>query len=247
MLAAKNISQPEVSALLIESVQRLSAARSLPEIIAVTKHAARQGTQADGVTFIMVDGDHCHYIDEDAIGPLWKDRRFPMECCVSGWAIKHRTSVVIPDIEHDERIPLQLYRPTFVRSLSIVPIRSREPFGAIGVYWARPHHPAPATVAWLQALADATCAGIETVRALQEVETLRKNSNPPMPAANQPVRMCAWTRRLWHGGQWLSVEAFLTERFGLEITHAMSEEAQRKYLGDLPENSPQNSRASFPG
>jgi hypothetical protein len=85
------------------------------------------------------------------------------------------------------------------------------------------------------------------VRALQEVETLRKNSNPPMPAANQPVRMCAWTRRLWHGGQWLSVEAFLTERFGLEITHAMSEEAQRKYLGDLPENSPQNSRASFTG
>lgn len=39
------------------------------------------------------------------------------------------------------------------------------------------------------------------------------------------VTFCAWTGRIqWHG-QWVSVEQFLEERFGLNVSHGISEEA----------------------
>ncbi|MCC6677943.1 MAG: hypothetical protein IT436_12435 [Phycisphaerales bacterium] len=43
------------------------------------------------------------------------------------------------------------------------------------------------------------------------------------------VAICAWTRRVRWKGQWVSIEDFLMERFGLTITHGISEEA----LADL--------------
>ena len=39
---------------------------------------------ADGATFVLRDGDCCYYVDEDAISPLWKGQRFPLEACISG-------------------------------------------------------------------------------------------------------------------------------------------------------------------
>jgi GAF domain-containing protein len=71
--------------------------------------------------------NRCYYADEDAISPLWKGQRFPLSACISGWAIINRQSVVIEDIYADERIPHDAYRPTFVKSLAIVPIRTLEP------------------------------------------------------------------------------------------------------------------------
>lgn len=42
--------------------------------------------------------------------------RFPgMSACISGWAMLHRRSAVVPDIYADSRIPADAYRPTFVR------------------------------------------------------------------------------------------------------------------------------------
>jgi hypothetical protein len=37
--------------------------------------------------------------------------------------------------------------------------------------------------------------------------------------------MCAWTRRLKLNDEWLSVEDFLQRRFGLQVSHGISEEA----------------------
>ncbi len=39
------------------------------------------------------------------------------------------------------------------------------------------------------------------------------------------LRMCAWTRRVWHEGKWLSFEAFMEARFGISTTHGISEAA----------------------
>src|SRR5579875_580382 len=108
---------------LIAVIQRLSLARSVGEIQAIVGTAARRLTGADGATFILRDGDHCHYVDEDAMSPLWKGQRFPMRSCASGWVIEHRRPLVIEDIFTDGRIPADLYRPTFVRSMALVPIR----------------------------------------------------------------------------------------------------------------------------
>ncbi len=221
--------------MLIQAVQEVSVAETLDAIVAIVTHAARAGTGADGVSFVLRDGDKCFYVDEDSIAPLWKGRRFPLCECVSGWAMLHRQPVAIPDITQDLRIPQDAYRPTFVRSLVMVPIRSQDPIGAIGAYWASQHLASPETVHWLQALADATSAGIEAVRASEEVAELRRNaSTPPLP--EQPrelVRMCAWTKRLFHDGHWMSMEAYLRSRYGVEVTHGMSDDALARFKQEI--------------
>jgi hypothetical protein len=33
---------------------------------------------ANGVALVLREGDFCHYVAEDAIGPPWKGKKFPM-------------------------------------------------------------------------------------------------------------------------------------------------------------------------
>jgi two-component system CheB/CheR fusion protein len=116
-------------------LDELAAADSITQVGEIVRSAARRVARADGATFVLRDGDLCFYADEDSIAPLWKGQRFPMTECISGWAMLHKQSVAVPDIELDPRIPLVAYRPTFVRSLIMVPIDRNEPVGAIGAYW----------------------------------------------------------------------------------------------------------------
>lgn len=155
---------------LIEVVQQLSLARDLETVMQIVRHAARRLTGADGATFVLRDGDKCFYADEDAISPLWKGQRFPMSACISGWVMLNRQPALIGDIYADPRIPADAYRPTFVKSLAMVPIRTLDPIGAIGNYWAELHRPAPEQVRVLQALADTTAVAMENVRIYAELE-----------------------------------------------------------------------------
>ena len=131
----------------------LASARTIERVGRVVRSAARRVSGADGATFVLRDGDLCFYADEDAIAPLWKGQRFPMTECISGWAMLHHASVAIPNIELDHRIPLAAYRPTFVRSLVMVPIGRGEPVGAIGAYWAANGRASAAALAALDKLA----------------------------------------------------------------------------------------------
>ena len=158
---------------LVRVVQELSLARDVAAVQDITRRAARALTGADGATFVLRDDDKCFYADEDAIAPLWKGLRFPLESCISGWAMLNRQAVVIEDIYVDDRIPQEAYRPTFVQSLVIVPIRSTAPLGAIGNYWATPHQPTAEEVALLQALADSTAVAMENIATLAELERRR--------------------------------------------------------------------------
>ncbi|MBW8881387.1 MAG: GAF domain-containing protein, partial [Asticcacaulis sp.] len=146
---------------LVGVVQALSQARDIDSVVAIVRRAARRLTGADGATFVLRDGDKCYYADEDAIAPLWKGMRFPMETCISGWVMRNARSTVIEDIYADARIPADAYRPTFVKSLAMVPIRREAPIGAIGNYWASQHRPSGEEVAVLQALADTTSVALE--------------------------------------------------------------------------------------
>jgi GGDEF domain-containing protein len=148
---------------LVQVVQRLSLTKRLDEVQEIVRHAARDLTGADGATFVLRDGPRCFYADEDAIAPLWKGNRFPLGSCISGWSMLNRKAAVIPDIYEDERIPHEAYRPTFVKSLAMVPIRQLKPIGAIGNYWAEPHQPTEAEVGLLQALADTTAVAMESI------------------------------------------------------------------------------------
>jgi hypothetical protein len=173
LLTFTPVSRLEQAGELVGTIQRLSLARSVPEIQEIVRSAARRLTGADGATFVLREGTYCHYADEDAISPLWKGQRFPMSTCISGWAMLNRRPAVIEDIYSDDRIPHDAYRPTFVKSLAMVPIRKLDPIGAIGNYWATPHQPTEEEVELLQALADSTAVALENVRVYQELEQAR--------------------------------------------------------------------------
>ncbi|HET8815721.1 MAG TPA: sensor domain-containing diguanylate cyclase [Solirubrobacterales bacterium] len=151
-------------------MQELSLASSVEEVQRIVRVTARQLAGADGATFVLRDGERCFYADEDAIAPLWKGQRFPLEACISGWAMLNRQSVAIEDIYADERIPHEAYRPTFVKSLVMVPIRRVDPLGAIGIYWAALHCPSEREIGLAQALADSTAVAMEHVRVLGELK-----------------------------------------------------------------------------
>lgn len=170
---------------LIAAVQDLSLADNLDAIAEVVRVTARALTGADGATFVLRDGGLCHYVDEDAIGPLWKGRRFPLDSCISGWVMQHRQAASIEDIYADPRIPVDAYRPTFVKSLVMVPIRTREPIGAIGNYWARRHRPSDDEIRALQALADATAVAMERVQLYRELEQRVRERTSELEAANR--------------------------------------------------------------
>jgi signal transduction histidine kinase len=155
---------------LVAVVQRLSLARNLSTIIDIVRRAARALVHADGASFVLRDGDRCFYVDEDAIGPLWKGQRFPMQACISGWTMLNREPAVIEDIYQDARIPHDAYRTTFVKSLVMTPIRTAAPIGAIGVYWATPHLATQAQTDLLQALADSTSIAIEAAEGFANLE-----------------------------------------------------------------------------
>jgi diguanylate cyclase (GGDEF)-like protein len=155
---------------LVRAVRDLSMARDMTTIQNIVRSAAREMTGADGATFVLRDGNFCHYVDEDAISPLWKGKRFPLETCISGWVMLNRQTAVIENIYDDARIPADAYKPTFVQSLVMVPIRTAVPVGAIGNYWARQQRPGDEHVALLETLANTTAIAIENVQAYLKLE-----------------------------------------------------------------------------
>lgn len=156
--------------MLVEVVQELSIATSMENIMRTVRMSVRTLMNADGSTFILLENDACYYADEETISPLWKGRRFPLNGCISGWAMTNKQSVAIEDIFSDERIPHDEYRSTFVKSLAIAPIRSNDPLGAIGAYWADIHSPSQMEIQLLQTLADAAAKAVENVQLIDGLE-----------------------------------------------------------------------------
>lgn len=179
--------------LFVQTIQRLSLARDLETVMKIVRTAARNLTGADGATFILREDDKCYYADEDAIGPLWKGQRFPGSACISGWVMEHGKPAVIPDIYVDERIPWEAYKPTFVKSLAVVPIRSIAPIGAIGNYWARQYQPTEAEVQLLQALADITSVTLENVRVYADLENMVLERTRQLEAKNKDLEALSWS------------------------------------------------------
>ncbi len=148
---------------LVEIIQKLSLCQTLDEIIHIVRKAAREISGADGATFVLKEEDLCHYVDEDALGPLFKGNHFPANICISGAAMAEGRAIVVPDIYEDARIPIDVYRPTFVRSLCMTPIREKNPVGAIGAYWKDPHVATEDEALMLAVLANASSIAMENV------------------------------------------------------------------------------------
>lgn len=154
---------------LLETVTALASARTLDDVTRIVRNSARALTQADGVTFVLREDGTCYYADEEAIGPLWKGSRFPLQSCISGWAMLNRQILVVPDIYADARIPHEAYRPTFVKSLVMVPVRPEDPVAAIGAYWAQRHEATWEEQRILQAIANAAALALSNVELYGEL------------------------------------------------------------------------------
>ncbi|HXS07652.1 MAG TPA: GAF domain-containing protein [Rhizomicrobium sp.] len=115
--------------------KRLTAAESRAQAIETIRTTARSICGSDGITIVLREGDLCHYVEEDAIAPLWKGQRFPLSTCISGWSMMNAQTAVIEDVFADPRIPHDAYRPTFVKSMIMTPIGDTKPVAAIGAYW----------------------------------------------------------------------------------------------------------------
>ncbi|WP_433795671.1 GAF domain-containing protein [Actinoplanes sp. CA-252034] len=147
--------------MLRDVVAALGRAPGLTAVQQLVRTSARVLADAHGATVVLREGDRCFYADEDAISPLWKGQRFPITECISGWAILSRLPAVVPDVRVDERIPQDAYRPTFVRSLAMIPVRAADPLGAVGVYWSTARRATDEELARLSTLAEATGAALE--------------------------------------------------------------------------------------
>lgn len=178
---------------LVTAVEQLAFARDVAAVQAVVREAARQLCGADGATLVLKDGDRCYYADEDAIAPLWKGQRLPLEACIGGWTMLNRQAAAIPDIYADDRILHDIYRPTFVKSLAMVPIRAADPLGAIGNYWAEPHRPTEEEMRLLQALATSTAVAMDRIAINLELETRVLQRTAELEIAKADLRRLALT------------------------------------------------------
>jgi GAF domain-containing protein len=154
---------------LAQAIGALAASQDVDEVASVVRACARALVNSDGVTFVLKEQEHCHYIDEDAIAPLWKGSRFPLDACISGWVMLHAQIAVIADIYADPRVPHDAYRPTFVKSLVMVPVPQQQPIAAIGAYWQISHEATWSEQYTLQALANAAGVALTNMKLYAEL------------------------------------------------------------------------------
>lgn len=150
---------------LIKAIEQLAGASDITDIIDTVRNTARDISGADGVCFVLRENDRCHYVDESAIAPLWKGKRFPLNTCVSGWCMMHDQTAVISDVFDDPRVPIDVYRPTFVKSMVVVPLRASEPVGAIGFYWGQTRQFSENELGIVEALGRSTSAALAAIKA----------------------------------------------------------------------------------
>ena len=164
------------SQLLADATRQFSTSLQLQDLLPAICRAAREIAEADGATVVLREDDKVHYVEEDAIEPLWKGHRFPITACISGWSILEHKPAVVEDIYEDTRLPIAAYQSTFVKSLAIVPVRSHDPLGAIGVYWAEGRKATDREVALLEALADAAHIALINTRLYEQTKAAREQA-----------------------------------------------------------------------
>jgi len=184
---------------LIDLVQSLSLATSQAEITNTVTRAVRRLLGADGATFVFREGDCCYYADEDSVQPLWMGKRFPLARCISGWAMDKQRTVVVDDIREDGRIPQEAYRPTFVRSLAMAPVRTPAPVAAIGAYWASPRQPDDEQVALLQAIAHAASLALQNLELVNSLKMASETKSRLLSAVGHDLRQPLQSLSLFAG------------------------------------------------
>lgn len=225
--------------LLASALTKLTGSGTRAEILEIVRIYARQLIRADGVSIVLRDAEQCYYAHEDSPeGPLWQGQRFPLMSCISGWAMLNNQTAIIEDVYQDDRIPHAAYKPTFVKSLVMVPVGGPDPVAAIGAYWGRTWRPNPIDVAVLETLARA--AG--TALYQRAVESQLRESEQRLRSAfsNALAGFCL----IGLDGRFLEVNGRFAEIFGyahadleshsfFDLTHAEDRDRERFMFAQL--------------
>lgn len=152
--------------LLTDAIVQPQSGQTFDSLMDVVRAAARQLSQADGVSIVLRDGGQYHYVDDKSTRPRWPGQAFPLLACVADWALRAGQTAVVRDVYADERIPANVCEPAFIKSLLMVPVGLPEPIAAVGAYWSYRHDADPEEVAILEALARATGTALHNVELL---------------------------------------------------------------------------------
>lgn len=155
---------------LIESIKELSSTHDIESVYRIVTASAKKLTGSEGAKIILREKNECLYAEEEGIGPMWKGKRFPTEKCLCGTVMRNKKPVVIKDVYSDDRINIEDYQTTSIKSVALVPINTNDPLGAIGVYWSKTYEPSEIEIQLLETLADAASRGIENVKLYSELE-----------------------------------------------------------------------------
>lgn len=173
---------------LLLALQELPAARTPQAIHHIVLDAARQMASSAAATLSLRDGQHCHFVAEESASPLWPGRRLRLRDCLDGWVMEHKFPAIIPDIHADPRTRLPLYESTFIASLVIVPLRSSQPVGTLGIFWTQKQSFPAEDLPLLQALADATATALDNLRSRAALERRLDERNQQLLAAEQELQ-----------------------------------------------------------
>jgi signal transduction histidine kinase len=100
----------------------------------------------------------------------------------------HQQTVVVEDVYQDDRVPQDVYRPTFVRSLAMVPIRPSAPLGAIGAYWATRRRASQREIELLTAFASPIAVALENAELYRQLEEAVRARDVFLAAASHELR-----------------------------------------------------------
>jgi diguanylate cyclase (GGDEF)-like protein len=161
---------------LVRAVQTLALVRDCTSVRAVARAAAREITGADHATFVTTR-DACSCLTTAADVHLGhRPDRFE-ERCLGGWAIATRGAIVVEDLGTEPRIRRRFegraQSATYgdlTGSAVVVPVRTIDPVGALGVTWCQPR-PIPSDVVdLLQTLANTVAVTLDNIDLYLELE-----------------------------------------------------------------------------
>lgn len=105
----------------------------------------------------------------------------------------------------DSRIPIDVYKQTFVQSLAMIPIKTNDPIGAIGCYWSKKYMPTPEQIKVLQVIADTAAIAMDNIRYQEDIAAKARQLDEAIDGTMLAVAKVVEQKDLYTSGQELSM------------------------------------------